>query len=106
MIAHLPHRIFFTKLLICLTVICAPAQGQRDVRALLQKLMEDLRKSGYQCKLYPLAGRRGNYGGEWYPQAGTSLTVTVPSGLAAGQYEVAVEVNQVYGSAPDILKVN
>jgi hypothetical protein len=38
--------------------------------------------------------------------AGTSLTVTVPSGLAAGQYEVAVEVNQVYGSAPDILKVN
>jgi hypothetical protein len=38
--------------------------------------------------------------------AGTSLTVTVPSGLAAGQYELAVEVNQVYGSAPDILKVN
>jgi hypothetical protein len=38
--------------------------------------------------------------------AGTSLTVTVPSGLAAGQYELAAEVNQVYGSAPDILKVN
>jgi hypothetical protein len=38
--------------------------------------------------------------------AGTSLTATVPSGLTAGKYEVAVEVNQVYGSAPDILKVN
>jgi hypothetical protein len=38
--------------------------------------------------------------------AGTSLMVTVPSGLATGQYEVAVEVNQIYGSALDILKVN
>ncbi|CAA9246124.1 MAG: hypothetical protein AVDCRST_MAG56-1727 [uncultured Cytophagales bacterium] len=38
--------------------------------------------------------------------AGTSLTVTVPNGLPAGQYQVAVEVNQVYGSAPDMLQVN
>jgi len=38
--------------------------------------------------------------------AGTSLTVTVPNGLAAGRYEVAVEINQVYGAAPDILQVN
>jgi hypothetical protein len=43
MIAHLSHRILCTTLLICLTIICARAQGQRDVRALLQKLMDDLR---------------------------------------------------------------
>ncbi len=36
---------------------------------------------------------------------GTSLTVTVPAGLFAGQYEVSVEVNGMHGSSPERLEV-
>ncbi len=36
---------------------------------------------------------------------GNAVTLTVPAGLASGQYEISVEVNGVYGPAPDRLEV-